>query len=106
MTTEWAILYLAAYPDMQDRMRCELNQAFPLGQLPSFGQRSNKTPYTEAFLLEVQRVIDLAPLAIPHWAHQDCQVGQYFIPRGTAVLPHLSKCRAKPEFFPNPEEFR
>jgi len=86
-------------------MRKELAEVFPGGQLPRWEER-HRTPFTEAFLHEVQRVADLAPLGVPHKAKRDCTVGQYFIPKDTVVLAHLGFLHNDPSLFPEPKEFR
>jgi len=90
---------------VQTRVRKELEEAFPSGQLPRWEER-NRIPLMEALLHEVQRLADLAPLGVPHIAQKDCTVGQYFIPKDTVVLAHLGFLHNDPLLFPEPNKFR
>ena len=41
----------------------------------------NSLPYTEAVLMEVQRMGDIVPLSVAHQALKDTQIQGYFIPK-------------------------
>ena len=45
----------------------------------------NRLPYVEATMLELHRYKTLAPFAMFHATLNDTEVGDYFIPKGTAV---------------------
>jgi len=98
-------LYLAENQDIQDKMRQELQVAFPDNALPRWSDR-HLTPYTEACLHEVQRCADLLPLGLPHMATSDCYVGGYFIEKGTAVAGHLSMVHYNENLFPEPKKIK
>ena len=60
-TLAWCLLRLIADPDMQQQIREEILEACGEHRLPTYSDRS-RMPFTEAFLLEVQRLHTVLPL--------------------------------------------
>ncbi|XP_034404914.1 putative inactive cytochrome P450 2G1 [Cyclopterus lumpus] len=46
-------------------------------------------PFTDAVLHEIQRLIDIVPMNIPHYALQDISFRGYTIPKDTIIIPLL-----------------
>ncbi|XP_063877132.1 cytochrome P450 2L1-like isoform X3 [Scylla paramamosain] len=103
-TLRWAILYLAKYPEIQRRVQREIDEVLPRGTIPQYHDRT-KLPYFEAVLSEVNRIVSLSPLGIPHVASQDTQLEGYIIPKGAVLLPHLECCHKDPELWEKPDQF-
>ena len=64
-TLRWALLYMAAYPDVQRKVHEKLDSVIGPDRLPNMADKKN-TPYTEAVLSEVQRMNTLVPFALGH----------------------------------------
>jgi len=64
-TLKWAVLFMILHPDIQERVRKELESVFGPGQKPSYIEHL-KTPYTEAVLHEIQRKGDILTVSVPH----------------------------------------
>lgn len=47
---------------------------------PSIDDRQNM-PYTDAVIHEVQRILDIAPIAVPHKIFHDTEFKNYLIPK-------------------------
>ena len=60
-TLAWCLLRLIADPDIQQRIRDEIIEVCGEDRLPTYSDRS-RMPFTEAFLLEVQRLYTVVPL--------------------------------------------
>ena len=60
-TLAWCLLRLVADPDMQQRIRDEIIATCGEDRLPMYSERS-AMPFTEAFILEVQRLYTIVPL--------------------------------------------
>lgn len=86
-TLRWAVLCLALYPEVQDRIRNELKETIGLDSTPSYSGRE-ELPYFEAFMYEMLRFCGVTP---GMWRNttNDTVVNGYFIPKGTWVLLHF-----------------
>ena len=63
-------------------------------------------PYTEAFLMETQRMSNIASITIEHVTREDIQLGGFTIPRGTELIALLMAVHMDENNFPEPEVFR
>ena len=88
----WSLIALANNPNIQNRLRAELDAAVPRGNLPSLNDQS-KLPFVDATILEILRWKTLVPLALPHVTLSDTNVGEYFIPAKTVVSPQFIHCK-------------
>ncbi|XP_068653854.1 xanthotoxin 5-hydroxylase CYP82C4-like [Aristolochia californica] len=59
-----------------------------------------------AIVKESLRLYPAAPLAVPHEAMEDCNVGGFHVPTGTRIIANLYKLHRDPRVWPEPEEFR
>ncbi|NXA44203.1 CP2G1 protein, partial [Eudromia elegans] len=64
-----------------------------------------RMPYTDAVIHEVQRVIDLIPMDLPHMVTRDTLFRGYLLPKGTEVYPLLSTVLHDPTMFARPHAF-
>uniref|UniRef100_A0A8C9XA92 Cytochrome P450, family 2, subfamily U, polypeptide 1 n=1 Tax=Sander lucioperca TaxID=283035 RepID=A0A8C9XA92_SANLU len=95
----WILLYMVLHPDIQDRVQAEIDEVVGTHRDPSMTDKGS-LPFTEATIMEVQRLTVAVPLAIPHMdtMHPDKFRG-YTIPKGTIPL-----CGTTPDSF-NPGRF-
>ena len=104
-TLQWAMLYLVKYPQVQRKMREELDSVTGRARCPRWADKPD-TPYIEAAIYELQRCANIVPMSVIHTALEDVTVGEYFIPKGTQVFPNIASVLKDPEVFSEPEEFR
>jgi len=70
------ILAMALYPDIQTRIRTELDRIVGCGELPTVDVRSH-LPYVNAVIKETMRWNPMAPLNLPHYTtDEDTYKGQ------------------------------
>ncbi|KAG9449361.1 hypothetical protein H6P81_009326 [Aristolochia fimbriata] len=62
--------------------------------------------YLQAIVKETMRLYPAAPLAVPHEAIEDCNVGGFRIPAGTRVLLNLWKIHRDPSIWTDPLGFK
>ena len=104
-TLRWALLYMAAYPDVQRKVHEELDSVIGPDRLPNMADKKN-TPYTEAVLSEVQRVNTLIPFSVAHTnLTENFEVESYNIPPCTMVVGNLHAVHRDPEVWKNPVGF-
>ncbi|KAH6919340.1 cytochrome P450 98A3 [Coprinopsis sp. MPI-PUGE-AT-0042] len=104
-TASGLILALAMHPDVQRRAQEEIDTTIGPYRLPDFDDYE-RLPYLQALVKEVVRMWPVAPLAVPHAASEDDVYNDYFIPRGTIVMPNSWAIFRDPAIYPDPYEFR
>ena len=60
-TLLWTLMYIMEYPEVQTRLQKEIDSVVGRNRLPRIG---DKLPYTQATIMEVQRVASIAPLGM------------------------------------------
>ncbi|XP_072041130.1 cytochrome P450 2U1-like [Amphiura filiformis] len=104
-TTKWALLYMMLNPNVQSRVQQELDEVVGRNRPISLKDRQN-LPYTEATLMEIQRVTSILPLGAPRATNVDTTLNGYDIPRGTIVMPNLWAIHHDSTIWNKPAEFR
>ncbi|RXG54972.1 cytochrome P450 1A1 [Armadillidium vulgare] len=80
-TIYFAIFYLASFPEVQRKIRKELDEVLPNGTLFTLADKP-RLPYTEAFITEVLRYSSLGSLGVFRTVQRDTSFGGYTIPKG------------------------
>ncbi|XP_051802860.1 cytochrome P450 2J6-like isoform X9 [Acanthochromis polyacanthus] len=88
-TLRWAFLYMAKYPEIQEKVQAEIDRVIGQSRQPSMEDRAN-LPYTDAVIHEIQRMGNIVPLSLPHVTNRDIQLGGYTIPKGILITPNLT----------------
>ncbi|XP_060064349.1 cytochrome P450 2B5-like [Ylistrum balloti] len=100
----WAIIYLIHNKDIQDKLRLEIEIVVGTSRLPSLADKSSM-PYYEAFITEVFRMGNIAPLSVPHGALKDIHFRGMVIPKGSLIIPNLDSVMTDPDLFEDPDKF-
>jgi cytochrome P450 len=66
----------------------------------------SKMPYTEAVLLEIQRLGNIAPNSLLHATSKTTRIGNYVLPAGTTINSSMLSIMMDPKAFPDPEQFK
>ncbi|XP_068175784.1 cytochrome P450 2J6-like [Antennarius striatus] len=88
-TLRWAFLYMAKYPEVQEKVQSELDRVIGQSRQPTMEDRAN-LPYTNAVIHEIQRIGNIVPLSGYHYTSRDVQLGGYTIPKGVILVPNLT----------------
>jgi steroid 17alpha-monooxygenase/17alpha-hydroxyprogesterone aldolase len=89
----WTVAYLTKYPEIQDKIRLELDT-------------NTQSPYLDAVLKEVLRIRPVAAIAVPHLTLEEVTVQGYTIPANSIVIANLWGALRDEEYCENAEEFR
>ena len=103
-TVNWTLLLLANRPEIQAKVHEELDRVVGHDALPAVEDRA-RLPYTFACLTESMRYRTIGPLALPHMASEDTEIGGYRIPAGTQVLGNIYSIHHDPRYWDAPHEF-
>ncbi|XP_060070209.1 cytochrome P450 2J4-like [Ylistrum balloti] len=104
-TIRWAVLFMLHHKDVQEKMANEIMSHVGTDRPPTMADHSH-LDYCRAFISEVQRCGNVAPLSGPHAASTDFYVNGYLIPKGATLLMNLTSALKDPKYFDDPEEFR
>ncbi|XP_006154982.1 cytochrome P450 2J2 isoform X2 [Tupaia chinensis] len=79
-TLRWGLLYLAVYPEIQEKVQAEIDRVLGQWQQPSMAVRESM-PYTNAFIHEVQRMGNILPLNVAREVTVDTTLAGYHLPK-------------------------
>ncbi|XP_078521553.1 cytochrome P450 2J2-like [Lissotriton helveticus] len=100
----WALLYMVAHPDIQDRVQKELDAVFGSSLVISYADRE-KLPYTNAVIHEIQRYSSISAVGVPRVCVKQAPVQGYQIEKGTFVLTNLTSVLFDPDYWETPRQF-
>jgi len=105
-TLTWALLWMAHRRDIQEKVQAELDEVFGTEAVDISLDMRSKCTYTEATLMEIQRISAIAPISLPHKTLEDTELRGFPIKKNTEVYINLYSCLMDPEFWPEPEVLR
>uniref|UniRef100_T1DLN1 Cytochrome P450 2J2-like protein n=1 Tax=Crotalus horridus TaxID=35024 RepID=T1DLN1_CROHD len=103
-TLMWALLLLTNHPDIQEKVKKEIEDVFGFSGSISYQDRK-KLPYTNAVIHEMQRVKYVLLFGVPRQSTKDVKMRGYLIPKGSIIIPDLRSVLLDPEQWETPEEF-
>jgi cytochrome P450 len=104
MTLGWVFILMAKYPDMQEKMRHEIEHATE-GEVITLNHRSN-CDFVLAFINECMRFRPIVPAGVAHKTTIDETIDGHPIPEGTTVVVSLYASLTDPKIWDEPQEFR
>lgn len=105
ITIDLAFMMTLIRYDLQVKVFKEIRSVLGSDGVPNYAERA-KLPYTEAFLLEVQRFFHIVPISGPRRVLKTCKLSGYTIPKNTTVLIGLRSVHMDADFWKDPHEFR
>ncbi|XP_074644992.1 cytochrome P450 2J2-like [Tubulanus polymorphus] len=104
-TMRWALALMVKHPDIQQKVQHEIDNVIGSDHIPQMRDRLI-LPYTEAVLLEIQRVASLTSLSLPHTNNEtDIKLYSYDVPKNSMVFANLYGVHHDPSIWPNPNTF-
>ncbi|XP_006200649.1 cytochrome P450 2J2-like [Vicugna pacos] len=100
----WGLLYMAFYPEIQEKVQAEIDRVLGQSQQPSTAARESM-PYTNAVIHEVQRMGNIVPLNVPKEVTVDTTLDGYHLPKGTRILTNLTALHRDPAEWATPDTF-
>ncbi|KAG9480196.1 hypothetical protein GDO78_011946 [Eleutherodactylus coqui] len=103
-TLLWSLLYMCVHPDVQEKVQAEIDSVVGRERPPSLTDKT-KMPFTEATIMEVQRMTAVVPLSVPHMASETTVFRGYTIPKESVVLANLWAVHRDPKVWEKPNDF-
>ncbi|XP_014674914.1 PREDICTED: cytochrome P450 2U1-like, partial [Priapulus caudatus] len=97
-TMRWAMLFMLKHQDVCRKVQAEIDDIIGRGRLPNMAD-ANKMPFTEATIMEIQRLGNIVPLGAVHATSEEsrkCNLEVNTIPDGECVW---GESRPKMELF-------
>nr|AKH03516.1 cytochrome P450 3076A2 [Paracyclopina nana] len=104
-TMSFALLFMLHYPKAQEKVRREA-LAVATDEEEIGLEHASSMPYTEAFLLEVQRLASVLPICPPRVVTKATQLNGYTLREGQKVQMNLFAMHRDPDHWGDPENFR
>ncbi|KAJ6335155.1 hypothetical protein OIU78_011903 [Salix suchowensis] len=104
VTTEWAMYELAKNPKCQDRLYHEIQNVCGAEKIKE--EHLPQLPYLNAVFHETIRKYSPAPVIPLRYAHEDTQIGGYYIPAGSEIAVNIYGCNMDKKLWENPEEWK
>jgi len=82
---EWCMAYLLAFPEVQKKLREEVDEATGGSARPISLADRPRTPLVMSFLEESLRYCPMMYVNVPHITVKDTNIRGYHIPKGTQV---------------------
>ena len=105
LTLRWAMLYMSRHPDIQNRVHKEIDTSVGRNRLPKLADKPN-LQYTQAVLLEIQRLATISRLGVPHACSKTTTLSGFTIPEGSFVISNLWAVHKDPDLWPEPYKLK
>eukprot|EP00951_Prasinocladus_malaysianus_P035232 scaffold361568_cov41-Prasinocladus_malaysianus.AAC.1 len=104
MTINWAMKYLAAYPELQEKLYQEIRDKVGSKDEPD-SAIIGQLHLLQAFVHEVLRHSSIAPQGVEHCTTDPAKIGPYRVPAGTTVVLDLYNIHRDPRYWKSPAAF-
>lgn len=124
MSLSWGFAILCHYPDVQKKLRDEVDAFIAVHKrLPTFAERE-QLPYLISVQKECMRYRPTTPFGVLHENTEDrklilnakgrgellreyiVEIRGYFIPKGSVLVSNMYGMHANPNIYPEPEKFK
>ncbi|EDO43314.1 predicted protein [Nematostella vectensis] len=100
----WAITFLVNYPEYQEEIHQQLDQVVGPDRMPTLADRP-QLAIIQATIMEVLRLGNVVPNAIPHYTLKDTWLCGYRVPKDTIVIVDTMAVHLDPTCWENPTRF-
>ncbi|XP_067316993.1 cytochrome P450 2G1-like [Anolis sagrei] len=103
-TLRYFLLLMLKYPEVEEKVHQEIDCIIGRNRVPAVKDKVNM-PYTNAVIHEIQRLVDMLPVGLPHKITEDTEFRDYLLPKGTNIITLLGSALHDPQHFSDPEVF-
>lgn len=102
---ESVILAFLIFPEVLQKAQEEIDRIVGSDRLPGFEDRHD-LPYVDNIIKEAWRWNPVGPMGLAHRSEEDIVHGEFFIPKGSYLLPSLWWFMHDPEVYSDPDVFK
>ncbi len=102
----WALYWVHQLPDVQAKLRAELDQSGYDPQNPAALSATARLPYLSAVCQETLRIYPVAMLSLPRIAKSPLQLMGYEFSPGTPIVACIYLTHHRQDLYPQPDQFR
>ncbi|XP_044210953.1 cytochrome P450 2F3-like [Thunnus albacares] len=102
-TIRFALSVLIKYPKIQENIQQEIDTV--IGQRCPYMEDRKSLSFTDAVIHEIQRLMDIVPMSVPHYALRDISFRGYTIPKDTIIIPLLHSVLKEEKHWATPWSF-
>ncbi|KAF9523255.1 putative monooxygenase [Crepidotus variabilis] len=99
------LLCMILNPNVQRKAQAEIDTIIGQDRLPLISDRPD-LPYVRSVIAETFRWAPPVPLCVPHVLNQDDIYNDYYLPKGTMIMPNIWAMFHDPEIYPDPMSFK
>src|SRR5258707_389952 len=103
MTLDWSLLLMANFPKIQLKLREEI--AEQIGERIPIQNDKNNCHYVSAFINEVLRFRNVAPMGVFHSMMNSSQIGGHEIGKNAVLIVHQAFILNDPRHWTKPKVF-
>ncbi|KFQ29508.1 Cytochrome P450 2J6, partial [Merops nubicus] len=103
-TLRWALLYMVAYPAIQEKVQKELDAVLGSSHLICYEDRK-KLPYTNAVIHEIQQYSSIILIALPRLSVRDTKLLGFPLSKNTVILANIDSVMFDPGKWETPDQF-
>uniref|UniRef100_A0A0K0F4L5 Cytochrome P450 18a1 (inferred by orthology to a D. melanogaster protein) n=1 Tax=Strongyloides venezuelensis TaxID=75913 RepID=A0A0K0F4L5_STRVS len=103
-TLKWFILLIMEHLDVQEKLHNEIDNVIGKDHLVQLNDKK-KMPYTNAFIMEGQRYVNMVPFVPSHKCTSDVVIDGHFIPKDTLTQPFFWGANMDEKYFKDPFTF-
>ncbi|XP_071784167.1 cytochrome P450 2U1-like [Asterias amurensis] len=100
----WFLMYMALHQDIQKKVQSEIDDVIGGSRQPSSSDCPN-LPYTNAAILEIQRIRPVGPLGLPRHTKDQTTLDGHTLPKHTCVLINVWAVHHDPATWTEPEKY-
>ncbi|XP_067417232.1 cytochrome P450 2J5-like [Emydura macquarii macquarii] len=104
ITLYWALLYMMAYPDVQERVQKELDTVLGPSRVVQYEDRKS-LPYTNAVIHEIQRYSSISAIGVMRGCAKDTTLKGFSVTKGTLIFPNILSVLYDPDEWETPRRF-
>ncbi|RCV30519.1 hypothetical protein SETIT_6G101900v2 [Setaria italica] len=105
-SAEWVMSELMRNPEVMAKAQAEVRRVFDNKHPQDHEGKMDELHYTKMVIKESMRLNPVAPLLLPHFCRETCDIHGFEVTKGTRVMVNVWAMARSPEYWHDPEKFK